>query len=277
MKKAKVFVNTNLDGAGCLLLLNWAVGDKYTLDVTETPIFNFPETYETFKSSKVKKQYAAVFVLNLNCGVELAPGTVSISKDASSGTTASFVALNALSGLLDGKISPQKTKLIPIINDFYNESGVVKDSWKLHAIFCSLKHSPKRFMERFIDGFSEYQPEDKPEIQKYKDSIGKTYASMSTFESKNGIFIGIANDIEKNVMLLDIVFKIYHPKLFFLVNFETKDVCIRKDPSLELDLNVFCGKLIDGLAFRNKAGGKITEKFVNFSKEFTPCQGFKTK
>ena len=259
------------------MALKWSMDQTYSFDITESTIFEFSSRYNRFISSGASKDYDKVVILNLHSVDSLAPGTVNLSKKASEGTCSTFLAKKALSRQLSARIKQEQDALLNLICDFYNESGIQGNAWKLHAIFASMDHSPTAFANEFVSGFTSIPEKYKKIISDYKTLIGKTFQTMSLYSTKSGMYIGMVENLEIHSMLFDILFKIHKPKIFFLVNLDTKDICIRKSTDLVFDLSHFCGKILDGYAFRNNAGGKITEKFVTFSKDFKPCQEYKTK
>jgi len=48
MKKIKVFTNNDLDGAGSLMLIQWAFGATCEIDFTVTNVFNIKRDYTNF-------------------------------------------------------------------------------------------------------------------------------------------------------------------------------------------------------------------------------------
>jgi hypothetical protein len=268
MKRIKVFVNNNLDGAGSLLVLKWAIGEKYEFDVEECDIFKFPEQYRNFLDSDTSK-YSKTFILNIQTGEPIERGTVILCKTEDGKNTTTSICAKAFSEQLKANINSAKLRLLSTINEFYSDSSEPNNSWKLHAALLAEDNSVSRFCDVFINGYTAVED---VVLKKYKAELGKVYAGMSVYQDNSKhMFIGIVDNIELNHLLFNMVFKLYRPKLFFLVNLNTKDVVVKKDSEFPFDLRKFCGNIIEGRCFRNQAGGKITEKFINFAKEFKPC------
>lgn len=260
--KCKVFVNKNLDGAGCLLILQNVYGDKYDFDITETDVFEFGNTYELFKASSKKLTYKCVFVLNLTVPVKFDPGTIIFNKSSNGTGTSTDLIYGALKHKCT--ISDQ---IVKTIASFYSQDMNLKDSWKLHAIFCHMESSPIAFCDRFSTQGLKYTKTDENIILQYKKMLETAYQGIEIY-TKGDLLIGLTDKIQLHTPIFKLIFKLHKPKIAFLVDIRSKNTVIRKQPDVNFDLSKFCNSLIDGCAYGDMAGGKITEKFIAFSKEF---------
>lgn len=268
MKKLKIFVNNNLDGAGSLLCLKWALWGSNELDITECNIFEFPDIYRNFIRSNLI-EYDKVFVLNLFNSNIIEAGTVIFCKSKDTETTTD-ICYSAFASKLDKGLLPSQRKLISDISEFYLKN--TSSTWKLLAILDYLDNSVIKFASIFDNGIT-INAKLEPIIAEFKNRMQRTVSTMSVYKDKGdrGLYIGLVDDIRANPVIFEIVFRLHRPSIFFMVNLETKDVVIKKDSNSSVNLDRFCGSLIDGVSFCNTAGGKILPKFIDFTKEFIPC------
>ena len=74
--------------------------------------------------------------------------------------------------------------------------------------------------------------------------------------------------MEHKYEILDLLFKKLSTKMIFLVDLEDGLISVRKDPSHKFNMQGLCKSIIEGRALNNCAGGRYTEKFIDFSKAF---------
>ena len=279
MKKIKIFTNNDLDGAGSLMLIKWAFVNNCTFDVTISNLFKIKQDYSNFVGSKFSEEYSKIFILNMIPDFELEENTLVFSKgeksdlsftgkvDLSSSTT-KLIRIFFRKALAN--LTLPQDRLINVINAFYVDGANKTQGMKLNAIFSYGRNKYSNFHTRFNDGLDEFTADEQTIINNYSDSLVKTYQALEMYEHKtnNGIYIGLIPDMLYKHEILDKVFKKYSPKIVFLVDLESGFISVRKNDSLQMDMHGLCDTLLVGRALVNCAGGRYTEKFLDFSRSF---------
>lgn len=280
MKKIKVFTNNDLDGAGSLMFVKWAFGETCEIDHTISNIFIIRRDYEEFCKTDDSDDYNKIFILNMIPDFEVNDNVLVFSKTDgrlkktfkghigySNSTT------KLLCNFLKDKyeeLTDERKNLLKVIDEFYVDGGEKNESIKLNAIFSYGRNKYSTFYERFFDGIGEYSEGEKDIIKHYVDVLKWVFKRVEIFEHNKikGSYIALIKDMTYKHEVLDFLFKKYSPKIIFLVDLENEFVSVRKDDSLEMDMHKLCDTLIQGRALKNCAGGRYTEKFIDFTKAF---------
>ena len=279
MKKIKVFTNNDLDGAGALMLIKWVFGSTCTVEHTISNVFRLKRDYEAFLSSNEYDDFDKVIILNIVPSFTLEDNVMVFSKSQTSNLT--------FKGKVDVSVSTTKliriffkkrlkeltlpqNKLINTINSLYIDGGNKKEAIRLNAIFNYGRNKYSEFYTRFEAGLDTYTETEEVIIKNYSDNIVNTYKKVELFEhsTKKGVYIGLIPDMMHKHEILDLLFKKKAPKMIFLVDLENGFISVRKKDSLKMDMHKLCGNLLEGRALRNCAGGRYTEKFLDFSRSF---------
>jgi hypothetical protein len=275
MTKIKVFTNNDLDGAGSLMLLKWALGDRCEIDHTVSNIFNIRRDYERFDSDEV----SMIFILNMTPDFEVCDKVKVFSKAealdvrfrgkvAPSVSTTDLIRKFFKDSL--SHLTPNQEKLIDTIHALYVDGGQKKESMKLNAIFSYGRNKYSAFYDRFENGLDDYTKEEETIIGHYSAKLAKTYKALEMYEHsrKKGVYIALVSDMSNKHEILDLLFKKHSPKIVFLVDLQNGFISVRKNDSVEMDMHKLCASLIQGRALKNCAGGRYTEKFLDFSRAF---------
>lgn len=279
MKKVKVFTNNDLDGAGSLMLIKWAFGDTCDIDYTVSNVFNIRRDYEHFVNGKFADEYSKIFIVNIIPDFKVEDNTVVFSKAERFTLTfkgkvgRSITSTDLIQRFFKkklGDLSPEKTKFIETIKEFYVDGGSKKESMKLNAVFNYGRNKFGTFHERFINGLDGYTPDEEDIIKKYSFKLATVYKGIELFEhkQKKGVYIALVSDMICKHEILDLLFKKHSPKIVFLVDLSEGFISVRKDDSVTMDMHKLCDTMIQGRALKNCAGGRYTEKFLDFSRAF---------
>lgn len=287
-----IFTDNDLDGAGSALLLNrlFTGHDVITVETTEFSILNeFKNRWNTLD------HFDKIFVCDLSLDGEQAEA---INRD-------NVVVVDHHSNHVVHK--EKYTKAKTILEDYSSCTKLIADkfgaklnlnddlhalidlidrydSWnfdfpkelepaRLNAIHYTY-NKPKweKFNESFKDGLHEYTPHEKGAIKLFfKNFVEnlenprftgkvKDYSIMSTFVQSN------INEVAAYLL------NKYEVDIVILVNLDRKVVSFRKAKGCKADLSVLAENLCEGGGSHNLAGGKLTEKFMNFTKSFQPIQ-----
>jgi len=275
MKKIKVFTNNDLDGAGSLMLIKWAFGELVEIDHSVTNIFNLRREYENFDPD----DYSKVFILNMVPDFEIDEKTMIFSKAESlemqykgkvdvSVTTTDLIQKFFKRSL--SNLTEKRQKFVDTIHSLYVDGGSKKEVMKLNAVFSYGRNKLSAFYDRFADGLEDYTDEENTIISHYSKKLAMTYKRLETYEHKRnkGVYIAIVPDMDHKHEILDLLFKKLSPKMVFLVDLHNGFISVRKDDSVTVDMHKLCETMISGRAMKNCAGGRYTEKFLDFSKAF---------
>ena len=275
MKKIKILSNNDLDGAGSLMLMKWVFKDVAEIDYSITNLFKLKRDYEQIDVD----DYSKIFILNMIPDFEVEDNVLVFSKAEFKDLTfkgeidASITTTKLIKEFFSkelANISKQQVHLIDTIHDMYVDGGEKFESIKLNAIFSYGRNKYLKFYERFSDGLDEYTDKEKDIIRAYSKGLAKTYKDIEIFEhNKNeGVYIGLIQNMYYKHVILDLLFKKYSPKMIFLVDLTDGLISVRKNDSVTYNMQKLCDSLIQGRALKNCAGGRYTEKFLDFSKAF---------
>lgn len=275
MKKIKVFTNNDLDGAGSLMLIKWALGDTCEIDHTISNIFNIRRDYEKTDLD----EFAKVFILNMIPDFEIDENVLVFSKAESldlrfkgkvdeSVSSVDLIRNFFTRSLVD--LTEDQHNLINTIHSLYVDGGNKKEVMKLNAVFSYGRNKYSQFYERFKDGLDGYTENEQTIIKHYSTKLARSYKGLEIYEhsQKKGVYIALVSDMDHKHEILDLLFKKYSPKIVFLVDLQNGFISVRKHDSVEMDMHKLCGSMISGRALKNCAGGRYTEKFIDFSKAF---------
>ena len=155
--------------------------------------------------------------------------------------------------------------------DWYNTQ--YKESLKLNAIYYNL-NSPKteNFISAFSDGFRDFTVHEKNAVKlyfrKFKDQIENGSVFKGVIKDYN-VIATFANYAVGE--LAHFLIKKYDADIGIIVNSQAKLVSFRRSKLSDVDVSILAKKLCDGGGHASAAGGKLTEQFANFTKQFKPC------
>lgn len=285
-----IFTDTDLDGAGSALLLNrlYQEHDVVTVETTESNIINeFKSRWNTL--DHFDKIFVCDLCLNEEQAISINRGNVVVIDHhsphvphAKHYTKAKSIVTeySSCTKLIADKF---KTKLnlderledlVSLIDQY--------DSWafdfpnelepaRLNAIYYTYNR-PKweKFISSFKEGLRDYNIHEKNSIKlffkKFAEQLNspkftgqvKDYKVISTFVTSHINEIGhyLVNKYDADIAIL--------------VNLEKGLVSFRKATNCSADLSVLATTLCEGGGSHKLAGGKLTEKFMNFTKPFQP-------
>ena len=279
MKKIKVFTNNDLDGAGSLMLIKWAFGSTCIIDHSISNLFKIKQDYNNFINSIDCEEYSKIFILNMVPDFELDENTLVFSKGEESDlsvngkidiSTTTSKLLRIFFRKTLATLTLSQDRLINTINTFYIDGAVKRESMKLNAIFSYGRNKYSQFHTRFDHGLDEYTKDELTIIKNYSDTLVKTYQALELYEhnTNKGIYIGLIPDMLYKHEILDKLFSKHSPKIVFLADLSSGFISVRKNDSLQMDMHDLCDTLLVGRALVNCAGGRYTEKFLDFSRSF---------
>jgi len=285
-----IFTDTDLDGAGSALLLNrlFQGHDVITVETTEATILN------EFKSRWSTLDYFdKIFVCDLCLNEEQAE---TINRDnvvvidhhdmhvqhvgkytkAKSIVTDYTSCTKLIADKFKAKLNldDRLTSLVNLIDqydcwsfNFPNELEPVR----LNAIYTTY-NKPKweKFITSFKDGLREYNIHEKNSIKLFFKKFAEQLINPKfTGEVKGYKIISTFVTSHVNEVGHYLVDK-YNADIAIMVNLERHFVSFRKNSNCKADLSILATTLCEGGGSHKLAGGKLTEKFMNFSQTFQP-------
>jgi hypothetical protein len=279
MKKIKIFINNDLDGAGSLMVIRWIFGDSCDLDYTVSNVFNIKRDYDDFINSGEYNSCDKIFILNIIPLFDVLNNTLVFSKSGKhtlkyKGKIAPANSTTSL--LIDffkskvGDFTDKQNAFVKMVDDFYVDGGSKSESIKLKAVFSYGRNKLAHFHDRFINGFDGFTDEELPIIRSYIKRLSNVYKNIEVYkhESASKVYICTVPDMTFKHELLDLLFKKYDPNIIFLVDYADGLISARKSKSCDINMNDFCGNIIEGRSLCQCAGGKYTEKFLEFVRKF---------
>lgn len=286
-----VFTDADLDGAISYLTLCWYL--NIDLPVTVTTENQLGEDYKKFREGRNVANYKRIYVLDLDicklapeldkpnfsivdhhlgsleCGYEF---TQARHKIEDSGSTCKLL-YEVLKNHYKRDLSTEQKLLISIGHDY--DSYTLKQreiSIGLNMIFWNLQGNRlEKFVQKYKDGFKGFSEEDKKVISFYNKKIDSflnsttIYTGIVPIGGKQTQVCSIMADFCINEVAQAIINKT-DSDIGIVVNPKTQSVSFRRSSSSSFNVANLAKKIADGGGHPAAAGGKITDKFLEFTK-----------
>lgn len=294
MKKILIFTDSDLDGAGCSVALQWFLPKTYNITIIPTTISKFRnELLDWLKNDKLSN-YDLVFVCDLDT-TELSElidfNNVYIIDHHESHNPLIYKnckthIINASSATLlvyelflkNKNISKEKMALIKLIDDYDSFNLKYKQSKELNIIYWSLSgNRPIKFFEIFNNGFKGFDKFQINTINNYQQKLNKLISSIQLFK-------GIVNFENKQYNCLstivdscindvsEYIYKTYNTDIVFIVNLKSNVVSLRKNPNCNIDLSKLAKQIGNGGGHTTAAGCPLNDQFMELMKNFIPYE-----
>lgn len=280
-RKIKIFIGNDLDSAGSLMFMTWVFKETCDIDFTISSIFNIKRDYDNFCRSEKFSEYSKIFILNIIPNFKVGNNVFIFSKSdglvkktfrGKIGIESSTTKL--LTKYLQDKydeLTKDQKYFLQTVDSFYIDGADKNESMKLNAIFIHGKNKYSEFYDRFFNGIGEYSEAEKNIIKAYVNALKEEFKNLTLHEhnTKKGIYIALVENMAYKHEILDLLFKAHSPKIVFLVDLRNGFISARKCKNANINMTKLCDTIIDGRALACCAGGKYTEKFLEFSREFS--------
>lgn len=171
-----------------------------------------------------------------------------------------------------------------LVDDCESYSFRRKESYDLSIVYNNLQSSrPVRFYSLFKDGFFGFTNDQAKIIEYYKRKFDKVKTDLQVFSAGplkvkglskykrsynyvSTFATGYINEIS------DFLLESQKADICIITNLETNRVFIRRAKECDADLKKFATLMCDGWGYEYASGGKITDKFLTFSKLFSPVK-----
>ena len=286
-----VFTDADLDGAISYMTLCWYLGIE--VPVTVTTESSLAEEFKKFKENKRVPTYKRVYVLDLDI-CKLAPeldlpnfsivdhhmGSIECGytftkaryKIEDSGSTCKLF-YEVLKNHYKRDLTREQKILISIGHDYDSYTLKQKEiSIGLNMLFWNLQGNRlEKFKEKFKNGFLGFSDEDKKVISFYNKKIESYLDSTTIFTGLipiGGRQVKVCSafaDFCINEIAQAIIDKT-NSEIGIVVNTKSQSVSFRRQNTSNVNLSNLAKVIADGGGHPSAAGGKITEKFLEFTK-----------
>lgn len=169
---------------------------------------------------------------------------------------------------LDNILNEDLNKLFDIIDDYDNYTLRLPEALKLNAVYHNY-NKPKvdKFIERFETGFTSFNVQEQNAIKLYfnrlKELIDKTQFFSGEIQGKKVVSCFADHSINE---IAHYGIKKHSADISIVVNLNTKAVSFRKNRECDVKLDKLANILCNGGGHEYAAGGRITDKFLAFTK-----------
>lgn len=294
MKKVVVFTDADLDGSMSYLLLKWMT--TTTLPYKVTTVTKFHDDFKAWSRKNKIEEFDKIIILDLDISqqsldlvdhpnvsivdhhlthVENADKYKFANVNVEEYPSCAKLIYKLYKHKLDEKLSPDMKKLLLLVDDYDSWTHKYPQSKQLNSIFWNYQGDRLDcFIKDFKTGFKSFTPEQLKIIDFYEKKFQKTIRNLTYHQA--------TVDIQKkpvkcictfaNKMISDIGNHLLEigADIGFVVNLDNNRVSIRKSKECHVDLTKLSKWLVDGGGHECAAGGVCTERFLKFSKVFTP-------
>jgi len=286
-----VWSDFDLDGTGSILLLKWIYP---SVDITfkNTKVNAFRDEFITWSKTNSIDNYDRVFFLDLDVSknADLVDNEKSVIIDhhithveakevykkskviVEECTSCMLLIYKKFKDKL--KLTDNQKMMVLMVDDYDCYAHKIKESKMLNYLFSDLQkgeysNKVERFINEFKDGFSGFTPMQHNIIKFYNSRVQKAIDTSEYFEGevpiqkkvrrvKSVISDTAINDVCEHILIdgYDLAIA-FNPKTG-TVSFRTK--------MEDLDVSKVAEMLCDGGGHQYAAGGKVTEKFIEFTK-----------
>lgn len=286
-----MFTDADLDGTISYMALCWYLGVE--VPVTVTTESHLAEDFKKFKENKNILNYKRVYILDLDI-CKLAPEldqpnfsivdhhmgsiecgytfTKARNRIEDSGSTCKLL-YEVLRNHYKKDLTKDQKVLVSIGHDYDSYTLKQKEiSIGLNMIFWNLQGNRlEKFKEKYKEGFKGFTEEDKKVISFYNKKI-ENYLNSTT------IFTGIIPVGGKQIKICSAfadfcinevaqaIIDRTDSEVGIIVNTKSQSVSFRRKNTSNVNLSNLAKVIADGGGHPSAAGGKITDKFLEFTK-----------
>lgn len=288
-----IFTDSDLDGVGCLLVTKWCKGEN-TPFITTT-VTNFRDNLLKWLHNHKLTDYDNVYILDLDVSehVDLLDyknvtiidhhiasyntnyqnATVISNITCSSATKLVFQHFISHYPELKSTFTKNQLKLISLIDDYDSYTLKYTETVGLNNVLWSMTGDRVgKFYELYKNGFTEFTLEHQNMIaiakKKVNDAVsGDLFTVTVPLQGKSRKIVSIFCDHNINEVAYEILQR-FSIDICLVINLRTKTVSFRKSGTCDVNLAKLAETLCNGGGHEGAAGGKLTDKFLTFSKLF---------
>ena len=172
------------------------------------------------------------------------------------------------------KLTSKHEDLLVLVDDYDCYNLQFKDSLKLNAVFWTL-NAPKveNFIKAFEEGYREFTIHEKNAIKLYlkKFKVQIESAEVYSGEVKSNKVIAIFADYAVNEVAHYFIKK-HKADIGIVINLNSHTVSFRRSKKSKADVSVLAKTICEGGGSAGAAGGRLTDRFADLTKNFKPCK-----
>lgn len=288
-----VFTHNDLDGIGCLLSIIWAFPES---NITYTCIHNVNSFKEQFDKATTHKDicyYDKVFVTDLSINLKdlslIDKKNVIFIDHHKTSVNLKFTAAKSFISTYTSctlyiyklfksqlTLNNAQKQLLVYIDDYDSFKLKFSLSTQLNSLFWShYQHNTILFIEDFMDGFIPFTSLQQKAINIYNNKIKDVIKDLKVFKAATQIQGKYTSIIAAfaNTAINDITVYLqdkYISDIILIINLKNNRVSFRHNKNSSIDVALLAQNLCEGGGHESAAGGEITDRFLTFSKLFTP-------
>jgi oligoribonuclease NrnB/cAMP/cGMP phosphodiesterase (DHH superfamily) len=288
-----VFTHNDLDGVGCLLALIWSFPESKITYTCVASASVLKEKIIEFNKHKNFKDYSKVFITDLSVQKDTIPlidqdNVIVIDHHKTSEelvftrakkfikqyTSCTLFIYKLFKSQLN--LNNNQKQLLIYIDDYDSYQLKFLNTTLLNKLFWAhYYNNVPLFINDFIDGLLEFSPLQRQAIDLHEKKILKTINSLSYFSAsvniqgaERRVVAAFANTAINDVA--DHIIQKYNADIAIVVNIDSERVSFRRGNDCNVDVSLLAQSLCEGGGHEAAAGGRLTEKFMSFTKLFTP-------
>lgn len=285
MSKVFIWANSDLDGVGSVILL----GHVYK-DIEYCGVFfgDFESKFLEWREENYDK-YAAIFVIGMPLDQSLVNKLddkkvifVSDRKEDLKVYESKLLSeeCTSCSKLLFKKFSKNPDKAIPqsvkefivYVDDYNSYKLKTSEAKYINAIYR--KSGSKRFynfINRFWDGYDGLSDKETNTADLFFKEISNELQNLELYKGTFKGFSVVATFSKMSVNeIAASLLEVYSPDVVIVVNIDTQFVSFRKREGSSADVKFMAENLCGGGGGEYASGGKMGQKFIDYTKELSP-------
>lgn len=296
-----VFTDVDLDGMASLLALHWALGAKPgDIPFKCTTVSNFRKEFLKWAENDSINNYDAVYFLDLDVSscVDLVDNKRSViidhhhthvnMKDAYIKAKVNIIETTSCSKLVYShfksqlKLTDSQKYFILLADDYDCYSFKLDETYDLNCLFTNTqktldKTRTHKFLDRFYNGFDSFTPQEKNVVIEHKKNRDFTINNLQIYTGTVNIgkqpckITGTMGSKFVNEVC-DYLIKQHNSDIVFFINLNNQHVSFRKNKACKINLSKLASVLCEGGGHEYAAGGRVTETFMEFTKQLTIVQ-----
>jgi len=293
-----VFTDIDLDGTASLIALHWALNAKPgTIPFKGVTVTNFRKEFLKWAETDSINNYDAVYFLDLDTGncIDLIDNPKSIIidhhsthekvksqyKNAKTNITVTSSCAKLVYNHFKDKLTltPEQRQFIVLADDYDSYQFKHKETYNLNCLYTNTQRTldktrSHKFLERFYNGFDQFTQMEKNLIKDHITNRDLTIKNLQIFSGTVNLnktpwkVTGTMGSKFVNE-ICDYLIKEHSSDIVFFINPNNSHVSFRKNKNCTIDLSKLSAKLCEGGGHEYAAGGKVTDAFMEFTKQLT--------
>ena len=297
-KNIYVFTDIDLDGTASLLALHWALNiDANNTKFKTTTVSNFRKEFLKWLETDSINNYDQVYFLDLDVSTSADivdhPKSVIIdhhvthvqAKDIYKLAHTYIVETTSCAKLVYAyfkgtlKLDSNQKYFIVLADDYHCYKFAQPETSDLNCLFSNTQRTldktrTHKFIERYYNGFVPFNVQERNIIKEYTDGRDAAIKTLQIYTGK--VSLGKNEYVVTGTMgrkyvndVCDHLIKHYNSDVVFFINPTNQHVSFRKKKECPVNLAKLATALCEGGGHEYSAGGKLTDTFLEFTKQLT--------